>query len=154
MLAVSGRSGDVRAQAAVKQDFLEADPYWDMSGIPNNSFKPKEPFTGKIVSYKPGTESSPNQGSRVLIFCARFGKFVQLLFSSDYGEGLLTSNNFLEISAIPTKCCENLGERNQTLLSLAKIKQNACQILIQKIHIFLHNSANIYNFLVFERCKR
>merc|ERR1719487_2638758 len=43
MLAVEG---------ATKQDFLEADPYWDMSGIPNNSFKPKEPFTGKIVSCK------------------------------------------------------------------------------------------------------
>jgi ferredoxin--NADP+ reductase len=35
-----------------KQDFLEADPYWDMSGIPNNTFKPKEPFQGKIVSCK------------------------------------------------------------------------------------------------------
>jgi len=66
MLAVSGRSGDVRASAAeaVKQDFLEADPYWDTSGMPNNTYKPKEPFTGKIVSYKPGTESSPSQGSR------------------------------------------------------------------------------------------
>ena len=77
MLAVSGRSGDVRAQAAVKQDFLEADPYWDMSGIPNNSFKPKEPFTGKIVSYKPGTESSPSQGSRASWFYARFGNMTQ-----------------------------------------------------------------------------
>ena len=54
MLAVSGRSGDVRASAAeaVKQDFLEADPYWDTSGMPNNTFKPKEPFTGKILSCK------------------------------------------------------------------------------------------------------
>jgi len=54
MLAVSGRSGDVRASAAeaVKQDFLEADPYWDTSGMPNNTYKPKEPFTGKIVSCK------------------------------------------------------------------------------------------------------
>ena len=79
MLAVSGRSGDVRASAAeaVKQDFLEADPYWDTSGMPNNTFKPKEPFTGKIVSYKPGTESSPNQGSRASPFYARFGNIKQ-----------------------------------------------------------------------------
>ena len=51
MLAVSGRSGDVRASAAeaVKQDFLEADPYWDMSGIPNNTFKPKDPFGAKVI---------------------------------------------------------------------------------------------------------
>ena len=64
MLAVSGRSGDVRASAteaaSMKQDFLEADPYWDTSGMPNNTFKPKEPFTGKIVSSKPGTESRRN----------------------------------------------------------------------------------------------
>merc|ERR1719182_652586 len=55
MLALGGRGGDVQANAAaeaVKQDFLEADPYWDMSGIPNNTFKPKEPFQGKIVSCK------------------------------------------------------------------------------------------------------
>merc|ERR1719395_237417 len=43
MLAVEG---------ATKQDFLEADPYYDMSGIPNNTYKPKEPFTGKVVSCK------------------------------------------------------------------------------------------------------
>ena len=79
MLALGGRSGDVQANAAasVKQDFLEADPYWDMSGIPNNTFKPKEPFTGKIVSYKPGTESIPNQGSRASCFYARFGNMKQ-----------------------------------------------------------------------------
>merc|ERR1719337_287303 len=54
MLAVSGRSGDVggTATASGKQDFLEADPYYDISNMPNNSFKPKEPFTGKIVSCK------------------------------------------------------------------------------------------------------
>merc|ERR1719460_1817200 len=44
MLAVGG--------SAAVQDFLEADPYWDMSNIPNNTFKPKEPFTGKILSTK------------------------------------------------------------------------------------------------------
>merc|ERR1719313_2709959 len=44
MLAVEGATG--------KQDFLEADPYWDMKNIPNNTYKPKEPFTGKVVSCK------------------------------------------------------------------------------------------------------
>jgi len=43
MLAVEG---------ATKQDFLEADPYYDMSGMPNNTYKPKEPFTSKVVSCK------------------------------------------------------------------------------------------------------
>eukprot|EP00962_Isochrysis_galbana_P026523 scaffold8236_cov123-Isochrysis_galbana.AAC.7 len=35
-----------------KQDFLEADPYWDQSNIPVNTYKNKAPFTGKIVSTK------------------------------------------------------------------------------------------------------
>jgi len=47
MLGVGGT-----ATATGKQDFLEADPYYDMSGIPNNTYKPKEPFAGKIVSCK------------------------------------------------------------------------------------------------------
>merc|ERR1719324_604265 len=46
MLAVGGEA------TATKQDFLEADPYWDMKDMPNNTYKPKEPFTGKIVSCK------------------------------------------------------------------------------------------------------
>jgi ferredoxin--NADP+ reductase len=54
--AVARRSGDVQANAAAaeakKQDFLEADPYWDMSGIPLNTYKNKEPFTSKVVSCK------------------------------------------------------------------------------------------------------
>ncbi|KAL3907774.1 MAG: hypothetical protein SGILL_008737, partial [Bacillariaceae sp.] len=33
-----------------KQDFLEADPYWDQSAVPVNTFKNKAPFTGKVVS--------------------------------------------------------------------------------------------------------
>merc|ERR1719389_1546221 len=45
MLAVEGATSG-------KQDFLEADPYYDMSKIPNNTYKPKEPFTGKVVSCK------------------------------------------------------------------------------------------------------
>merc|ERR1719324_56368 len=47
MLGVGGA-----ATATGKQDFLEADPYYDMSGIPNNTYKPKEPFLGKIISCK------------------------------------------------------------------------------------------------------
>ena len=35
-----------------KQDFLEAEPYWDQSTIPVNTYKNKSPFTGKIVSTK------------------------------------------------------------------------------------------------------
>jgi len=35
-----------------KQDFLEADPYWDQSTVPVNTFKNKSPFTGKVVSTK------------------------------------------------------------------------------------------------------
>merc|ERR1719217_1118812 len=42
----------VAAATSGKQDFLEADPYYDMSNIPNNTYKPKEPFTGKVVSCK------------------------------------------------------------------------------------------------------
>eukprot|EP00979_Chaetoceros_neogracilis_P016967 scaffold10164_cov259-Chaetoceros_neogracile.AAC.20 len=35
-----------------KQDFLEADPYWDQSSVPVNVHKNKAPFTGKVVSTK------------------------------------------------------------------------------------------------------
>jgi ferredoxin--NADP+ reductase len=34
------------------QDFLEADPYWDQSNVPVNTYKNKAPFTGKVVSTK------------------------------------------------------------------------------------------------------
>jgi len=34
------------------QDFLEADPYYDQSGIPMQLFKAKEPLVGKIISVK------------------------------------------------------------------------------------------------------
>jgi len=37
---------------AVKQDFLEAEPYWDQSTVPVNVYKNKAPFTGKVVSTK------------------------------------------------------------------------------------------------------
>mmetsp|Transcript_60546 Transcript_60546/g.174663 ORF Transcript_60546/g.174663 Transcript_60546/m.174663 type:complete len:420 (+) Transcript_60546:117-1376(+) len=35
-----------------KQDFLEANPYWDQSAVPVNVYKNKAPFTGKVVSTK------------------------------------------------------------------------------------------------------
>lgn len=35
-----------------EQNFLEADPYWDNSNIPLQTFKAKEPLAGKIISVK------------------------------------------------------------------------------------------------------
>lgn len=35
-----------------KQDFLEADPYFDMTNIPLNTYKVKDPMIGKVVSVK------------------------------------------------------------------------------------------------------
>merc|ERR1712099_148790 len=42
--------GSVATQA--KQDFLEAEPYYDQSTVPVNTYKNKAPFTGKVVSTK------------------------------------------------------------------------------------------------------
>jgi len=39
-------------ETSVKQDFLEAEPYWDQSAVPVNTYKNKAPFTGKVVSTK------------------------------------------------------------------------------------------------------
>ena len=44
--AVSGLFG------SKKQDFLEADPYWDQSTVPVNTYKNKSPFTSKVISVK------------------------------------------------------------------------------------------------------
>jgi len=38
------------ATEETKQEFLEFEPYTDRSGMPDNTFKPKSPFEGKIVS--------------------------------------------------------------------------------------------------------
>jgi len=38
--------------AATEQDFLEFEPYHDKATMPNNVFKPKDPFTGSIKSVK------------------------------------------------------------------------------------------------------
>merc|ERR1719183_2783521 len=35
-----------------KQDFLEASPYYDQSGVPVNTYKNKSPFLAKVVSTK------------------------------------------------------------------------------------------------------
>jgi ferredoxin--NADP+ reductase len=35
-----------------KQDFLEAEPYWDQSTVPVNTYKTKEPFEGTVRSVK------------------------------------------------------------------------------------------------------
>jgi len=58
-ITMAGKKGGLTALAALalftgkeflsgesKQDFLEADPYWDQSTVPVNTFKNKSPFTG------------------------------------------------------------------------------------------------------------
>merc|ERR1719199_360442 len=42
----------VATPAGKMQDFLEADPYWDQSTIPVNTYKNKEPFKAKVISVK------------------------------------------------------------------------------------------------------
>jgi len=44
--AVFGGSGET------KQDFLEAEPYWDQKTVPVNTAKAKAPFVGKVISSK------------------------------------------------------------------------------------------------------
>ena len=65
-ITLAGRKGGIAALGALllitgieflrgggkKQDFLEADPYWDQSSVPVNTFKNKSPFVGKVVSTK------------------------------------------------------------------------------------------------------
>ncbi len=66
-LTLSGKKGAIAALAALsayaisaltgagsktKQDFLEAEPYYDQSTVPVNTYKNKSPFTGKVVSTK------------------------------------------------------------------------------------------------------
>jgi ferredoxin--NADP+ reductase len=43
---------EAEAETETKQDFLEADPYWDQSNVVVNTHKAKTPFTGKVVSTK------------------------------------------------------------------------------------------------------
>jgi ferredoxin--NADP+ reductase len=64
-ITLAGKKGGVAALGALfaftakellfaekKQDFLEANPYWDQSNVPVNVYKNKTPFTGKIISTK------------------------------------------------------------------------------------------------------
>jgi ferredoxin--NADP+ reductase len=51
-VAVAGEVFGNKESAVVKQDFLEAEPYWDQSNVPVNVYKNKAPFTGKVVSTK------------------------------------------------------------------------------------------------------
>jgi len=37
---------------ATKQDFLEAEPYWNQKPVPTNTYKIKTPYVGKVVSTK------------------------------------------------------------------------------------------------------
>lgn len=41
-----------RVALQAKQDFLEAEPYWDQSTVPVNTAKAKSPHTGKVISTK------------------------------------------------------------------------------------------------------
>ena len=63
-ITMAGKKGGIAALAALalftgkeflggeaKQDFLEADPYWDQSTVPVNVYKNKAPFTGKFLVY-------------------------------------------------------------------------------------------------------
>ena len=47
-----GLRSAIKGLFSKKQNFLEADPYWDQSTIPINTFKNKAPFTSKVVSTK------------------------------------------------------------------------------------------------------
>jgi ferredoxin--NADP+ reductase len=52
MDAMESAFASATATASGMQDFLEASPYYDQSGVPVNTFKNKAPYTGKIVSTK------------------------------------------------------------------------------------------------------
>ena len=47
-----GLRSAIKGLFSKKQNFLEADPYWDQSTIPINTFKNKAPFTSKVISTK------------------------------------------------------------------------------------------------------
>jgi ferredoxin--NADP+ reductase len=63
-ITLAGKAGGLAALAVLltvtakellspkKQDFLEANPFWDQSTVPVNVYKNKEPFVGKVVSAK------------------------------------------------------------------------------------------------------
>merc|ERR1712071_653582 len=49
---VPGSAPAFSTKLAAKQDFLEAEPFYDQSTVPVNVWKNKAPFTGKVVSTK------------------------------------------------------------------------------------------------------
>jgi len=49
---LSGATMSAAPAASKKQDFLEAEPYWDQSTVPINTYKNKSPFIAKVVSVK------------------------------------------------------------------------------------------------------
>jgi len=49
---LSGATMSAAPAASKKQDFLEAEPYWDQSTVPINTYKNKSPFVAKVVSVK------------------------------------------------------------------------------------------------------
>jgi len=51
-VAAAGIGYKVLMGGSGKQDFLEAEPYYDQSTVPVNVYKNKSPFTGKVVSTK------------------------------------------------------------------------------------------------------
>jgi ferredoxin--NADP+ reductase len=51
-VVAAGAAGAILLNGGKKQDFLEANPYWDQSTVPVNVWKNKAPFTGKVVSTK------------------------------------------------------------------------------------------------------
>jgi len=50
--AMESAFASATAKASGAQDFLEASPYYDQSGVPVNTFKNKAPHTGKVISTK------------------------------------------------------------------------------------------------------
>merc|ERR1711935_815723 len=66
-ITLAGKKGGIAALAALalitgkeflsssstpKQDFLEAEPFWDQKTVPTNTYKIKTPFAGKVISTK------------------------------------------------------------------------------------------------------
>ena len=50
--AVAASASSLAVDSRASQNFLEADPYWDQSDIPVNTYKNKAPFTSKVISVK------------------------------------------------------------------------------------------------------
>jgi len=48
----NGGASSAGSESSARLDFLEASPYYDMSNVPLNTYKAKEPFVGKVNSVK------------------------------------------------------------------------------------------------------